>query len=61
MTKKLTWIIWGLGAFCVSAPVTASALESILGTNGIDAHESQSIYGIQQGNQANTPHKRGAS
>ncbi|MHC5674480.1 S8 family serine peptidase [Nostoc sp.] len=37
MTKKVTWIIWGLGAFCVSAPVTASALESMLGTNGIDA------------------------
>ena len=37
MTKKLTWIIWGLGASCLSVPVIASALESALGTNGIDA------------------------
>ncbi|MBE8999382.1 S8 family serine peptidase [Nostoc sp. LEGE 12447] len=37
MTKKLTWIIWGLSASCLSAPVIASALESALGTNGIDA------------------------
>ena len=37
MTKKLTWIIWGLSASCLSAPVIASALESTLGTNGIDA------------------------
>ncbi|WP_373528471.1 S8 family serine peptidase [Nostoc sp.] len=36
MTKKLTWIIWGLSASCLSAPVIASALESVLGTNGID-------------------------
>ncbi|MFN6568836.1 peptidase S8 and S53 subtilisin kexin sedolisin [Nostoc minutum NIES-26] len=37
MTKKLTWIIWGLSVSCVSAPVLASALQSSLGTNGIDA------------------------
>jgi hypothetical protein len=37
MGKKLTWIILGLGASCLSAPVIASALESSLGTNGIDA------------------------
>jgi subtilisin family serine protease len=37
MTKKLTWIIWGLSASCLSAPVIALALESALGTNGIDA------------------------
>ncbi|WP_193197752.1 S8 family serine peptidase [Nostoc sp. MG11] len=37
MTKKLTWIIWGLSASCVSLPVLASALKSPLGTNGIDA------------------------
>ncbi|MBW4688549.1 MAG: S8 family serine peptidase [Komarekiella atlantica HA4396-MV6] len=37
MTKKLTWIIWGLSASCVSVPVLASALKSPLGTNGIDA------------------------
>ncbi|MBD2201887.1 S8 family serine peptidase [Calothrix sp. FACHB-1219] len=37
MTKKLTWLFWGLGAACLSAPVLASALQSSLGTNGIDA------------------------
>lgn len=37
MTKKLTWIFWGLSASCFSLPVLASALQSSLGTNGIDA------------------------
>lgn len=37
MTKKLTWIIWGLSVSCLSAPALASALQSSLGTNGIDA------------------------
>ncbi|MBE9034801.1 S8 family serine peptidase [aff. Roholtiella sp. LEGE 12411] len=37
MTKKLTWMIWGLSASCLSVPVLASALENSLGTNGIDA------------------------
>ncbi|MEA5566030.1 S8 family serine peptidase [Anabaena sp. UHCC 0399] len=36
MNKKLSWIIWGLGASCLSLPVLASALPSSLGTNGID-------------------------
>lgn len=35
MAKKLTWIIWGLSASCLSAPVLA--LETFFGTNGIDA------------------------
>jgi subtilisin family serine protease len=37
MTKKLSWIIWGLSASCLSAPVLASALQTFLGNNGIDA------------------------
>ncbi|MBW4643895.1 MAG: S8 family serine peptidase [Goleter apudmare HA4340-LM2] len=37
MNRKPTWIIWGLGATCLSAPVLASALQSSLGINGIDA------------------------
>jgi hypothetical protein len=37
MTKKLTWIFWGLSASCLSVPVLASALQTSLGTNGIDA------------------------
>lgn len=37
MAKKLTWIIWGLSASCVSVPVLASALQTSLGSNGIDA------------------------
>ncbi|WP_042341410.1 S8 family serine peptidase [Calothrix sp. PCC 7507] len=37
MNKKLTWIIWGLSASCLSAPVVAAALQTSLGTNGIDA------------------------
>ena len=37
MSKKLTWIIWGLSVSCLSAPVLASALQTSLGTNGIDA------------------------
>ncbi|MBD2363771.1 S8 family serine peptidase [Anabaena minutissima FACHB-250] len=36
MNKKLSWIIWGLGASCLSLPVLASALPSSLGNNGID-------------------------
>ncbi|MBW4626728.1 MAG: S8 family serine peptidase [Brasilonema octagenarum HA4186-MV1] len=36
MANKQTWIIWGLGACCLSAPVLA-AVESPFGTNGIDA------------------------
>ncbi|WP_242040381.1 S8 family serine peptidase [Anabaena subtropica] len=35
--RKLTWIIFGLSASCLSVPVLASALRSSLGTNGIDA------------------------
>ncbi|BAY71754.1 S8 family serine peptidase [Anabaena sp. FACHB-709] len=35
--KKLTWIICGLSASCLSVPVLAAALQSSLGTNGIDA------------------------
>ncbi|MBW4562203.1 MAG: S8 family serine peptidase [Mojavia pulchra JT2-VF2] len=37
MNKKLTWIILGLGASCLSAPVLASALQTSFGTNGINA------------------------
>ncbi|MBE9049831.1 S8 family serine peptidase [Nostocales cyanobacterium LEGE 11386] len=37
MGKKLSWMIWGLSASCLTAPVLASALNSSLGTNGIDA------------------------
>ncbi|MDB9345094.1 S8 family serine peptidase [Nodularia spumigena CS-586/05] len=37
MGKKLRWIIWGLSASCLSAPVLASSLQSSIGTNGIDA------------------------
>jgi Subtilase family len=37
MNKKLSWIIWGLGASCLSVPVLASGLQTSLGTNGIDA------------------------
>ncbi|QSJ19609.1 S8 family serine peptidase [Nostoc sp. UHCC 0702] len=37
MTKKLTWIIWGLSASCLSTPVLAFALQTSLGTNGVDA------------------------
>ncbi|MEA5581462.1 S8 family serine peptidase [Nodularia harveyana UHCC-0300] len=37
MGKKLSWIIWGLGASCLTAPVLASALESSLSAKGIDA------------------------
>lgn len=36
MANKQSWIIWGLGACCLSAPVLA-AVESPFGTNGIDA------------------------
>src|SRR3712207_4026914 len=36
MANKQTWIIWGLSACCLSAPVLA-AVESPFGTNGIDA------------------------
>jgi hypothetical protein len=36
MVKKLTWIIWGLGASCLGAPALAAIATSI-GTNGIDA------------------------
>jgi len=37
MKRKLTWIVWGLGACCLSVPVFAFSLETSLGTNGIDA------------------------
>jgi hypothetical protein len=37
MNKKLSWIICGLGASCLSVPVLASGLQTSLGTNGIDA------------------------
>ncbi|MDB9375971.1 S8 family serine peptidase [Nodularia sphaerocarpa] len=37
MSKKLSWMVWGLTASCLSAPVLASALQTSLGTNGIDA------------------------
>lgn len=37
MNKKQIWIIWGLSASCLSAPVLAVALQTSLGTNGIDA------------------------
>ncbi|WP_017651590.1 S8 family serine peptidase [Fortiea contorta] len=37
MNKKLTWIIWGLSASCLSLPVFGAALQTSLGTNGIDA------------------------
>ncbi len=37
MNKKLIWIIWGLSASCLSAPVLALALQTSLGSNGIDA------------------------
>ncbi len=33
--KKLTWLIWGLSASCLSVPVLA--LETFLASNGIDA------------------------
>ncbi len=37
MGKKLSWIVWGLSASCLSLPVWASALRSPLGTHGINA------------------------
>ncbi|BAY90868.1 MULTISPECIES: S8 family serine peptidase [unclassified Tolypothrix] len=37
MTKKLTWIFWGLSASCLSLPVVAAVYETSFGTNGIDA------------------------
>ncbi|MBF2008828.1 hypothetical protein PCC6912_38730 [Chlorogloeopsis fritschii PCC 6912] len=37
MVKKLTWIVWGLSASCLSLPVVALTLETSLGTNGIDS------------------------
>jgi hypothetical protein len=37
MANKQTWIIWGLGASCLSAPVLAAVAVSPFGTNGIDA------------------------
>lgn len=37
MSKKLSWVIWGLSASCLSVPVLASALQSSLGSNGINA------------------------
>lgn len=36
MGKKLSWIIWGLSASCLSVPVLASAFQTSLGTDGID-------------------------
>ena len=37
MGRKLRWMIWGLSASFVSAPVLASALQSTLSSHGIDA------------------------
>ncbi len=37
MAKKISWILWGLSASILSAPVFAFILDSSLGTNGIDA------------------------
>ncbi|OUL26508.1 peptidase S8 and S53 subtilisin kexin sedolisin [Nostoc sp. RF31YmG] len=37
MNKKLTWVLWGLSASCLSVPALASVLQTSLGTNGIDA------------------------
>ncbi|QOV21978.1 S8 family serine peptidase [Anabaenopsis elenkinii] len=37
MGRKLRWMIWGLSASFVGAPVLASALQSSLGSHGIDA------------------------
>ncbi|HYW22149.1 MAG TPA: S8 family serine peptidase [Nodularia sp. (in: cyanobacteria)] len=37
MGKKRSWMVWGLSASCLSAPVLASALQTSLGTDGIDA------------------------
>ncbi|MDH6084868.1 S8 family serine peptidase [Umezakia ovalisporum] len=37
MGKKLSWIIWGLSASWLTVPVLASAVHSVLGSNGIDA------------------------
>jgi hypothetical protein len=37
MGKKLSWMIWGLSAACLSTPVLASAIQSSLGAHGIDA------------------------
>jgi subtilisin family serine protease len=37
MVKKITWIIWGLSASCLSVPVVALTLDTSIGTNGIDA------------------------
>jgi hypothetical protein len=41
MNKKLTWIIWGLGASCLSLPVIAASFGTSLDTNGIDARKLQ--------------------
>ncbi len=37
MGRKLRWMIWGLSASFVTAPVLASALQSTLGSHGINA------------------------
>lgn len=37
MGKKLTWVIWGLGASCLSLPIFASVLETSLQSQGINA------------------------
>jgi hypothetical protein len=41
MTKKLTWLICGLGISCVSLPVLAASLRPSLGPKGIDAFKLQ--------------------
>ncbi|MBR8838355.1 MAG: S8 family serine peptidase [Stigonema ocellatum SAG 48.90 = DSM 106950] len=44
--KKLTWLIWGLSASCLSVPVLA--LETFLGKDGIDAfrlHLQENLIG----------------
>ncbi|MBW4612509.1 MAG: S8 family serine peptidase [Desmonostoc vinosum HA7617-LM4] len=47
MFKKLTWIIWGLGASCLSVPTIASAVGTSLGNSGIDALKlHQSPYNL---------------
>lgn len=47
MGNKLTWVIWGLSASCLSLPVFASALGSSLGSQGIDALKlHQSPYNL---------------
>jgi Subtilase family len=41
MAKKLTWIIWGLSAACISVPVLALTFSSSIDSYGIDALKLQ--------------------